>query len=334
MIRTGNRNASPIRINCPECGLIIDWAKHNSCEADHRVKDIDGIPVCFGVEQYAKKYTADPLYPLEHAIDVAERLVPTNENFRAGLDEFFRIREAELGTPLDREKELITRRTISSVNESIADASALLGAVNKPFPRPDRFHIDVGCGMGFGLASSSKSYFGQNVLGLDLSPHYLLMARAQLEDLGVQNVQLACADICDGWPIPLEQYDVGFITMEGVLEHIKNIPAFFKSIQCIKSFPVVVYLTVPYRWTFLLESHFNIRFASWLPRNLQDLYIARRLGVKEIDHVEFYSKRSLRKMLEKYFSPESIIIALNSDKFLKAHYLRCIIYIEGPNSFV
>ena len=71
MIRNINRNSPPIKINCPECGLIIDWAKHNSCEANHHVKDIDGIPLCFGLEQYAKKYTADPLYPLEHAIDVA-----------------------------------------------------------------------------------------------------------------------------------------------------------------------------------------------------------------------------------------------------------------------
>lgn len=320
-------------LKCPECNVILDWNRTRTCPSGHIIQDVFDIPLCFSAAQMDVTKTADPLYPLRHAIGIAQEVSGAGLTFNAMLDRFFHIREAELKTDLAREKELITRRTVPAVNECIADASLMLGHLDKPFPPSSRLHIDIGCGMGFGLAASSNSYFGPNILGVDLSPHYLVMARTQLAEHGIQNPNLVCADICSGWPIPLEKYDIAFISMEGVLEHIKDVPAFFANVRKIASYPVVLYLTVPYRWTLNRESHFNIRFPSWLPRPWQDRYIAWRLGVEEIDHVEFYSMRSLRLMIEKYFRREAIVVELNSRQPLKSHYLRCLVYIEGPQSF-
>jgi hypothetical protein len=326
-------SGAPIKINCPSCNTRLAWPDERVCPNGHAVGDVAGIPLCFRPETMEWRKTADPLYPIAHAIGVANDIAQSAGTFRGALDRFFEIRERELDTDLSREKALITRRVVPAVNECIADASYFLAKMNKPFPSPQRYHIDVGCGMGFGLAASSKSYFGTNVIGLDLSPHYLIMARLQLKEHGVEKAGLACADICEGLPVPLDEYDVAFISMEGVLEHIKDVPAYFNNIQKIKSFPFAVYLTVPYRWTVNLESHFNMRWITWVPRAYQDRYIAERLGVPEIDHVEFYSRSSLRRTLERYFKPEAVAVEANSDHPFKTHFLRALIYVEGPQSF-
>ncbi|WP_429259821.1 class I SAM-dependent methyltransferase [Paraburkholderia sp. GAS334] len=277
--------------------------------------------------------TADPDYQIEYAIKVAADIAETSTSFREAVNYFFDLREKEVGADLSREREIVLNRRIGDVNESIADACIFLDKLGKPFPSRDRFHLEVGCGMGFELAASSKSYFGKNVIGLDLSPHYLPMTRLQLSEQGIRDVDLICANICDGWPIPIDKYDVGYISMEGVLEHIKDVDSFFQTIKKVKSFPLVIHLTVPYRWTLQPESHFNVRGVGFMPKFLQDRYVAMRLGERNIDHVELYTKRSLRKTLERYFAPESILIDLNNRDPRKAHYLRCVIYVEDAHSF-
>jgi SAM-dependent methyltransferase len=314
--------------------VTIDWKSSQHCSNGHAIRHMQGIPICIPRHEFAHKITSDPGYPLQHAIDVAQSLADRATTFRQAVNRFFEIREAELSVKLDREKELITRRAVPAVNQCIAETSYFLSAVGKPFPASDRVHIDIGCGLGYGLAASARSYFGPNVIGIDLSPPYLTMTRLLLAEHGISNVRLVCADICEGWPIPLDQYDVGFISMEGVLEHIKNVSAFFINIQKIKSFPFALYLTVPYRWSINRESHFNMRFVSWLPKAYQDRYIAWRLGVPSIDHVEFYTRASLRRTLERYFAPETIMIELNDSNPLKSHYLRCVIYAGSPQSIV
>lgn len=320
-------------LTCKECGLPIDWPAASTCENGHTMRGVSGIPLCFAQNEFSRIKTADPDYPIEHAIEVAREIGEHSGSFKEAVAYFFDLRERELNHDLSRERELVTRRRVADVNECIADASVFLQRMGRPFPGKDRVHLDVGCGMGFGLAASSKSYFGKNVIGLDLSPHYLAMTRLQLAEHGVEGVDLVCGNICDGWPIPIETYDVGFISMEGVLEHIKNVDAFFQTLRRVESFPLVIYLTVPYRWTLNPESHFNVRGVGFMPRSLQDRYVAMRLGERQIDHVELYTRRSLRKLLQRYFTADSIMVGLNSNAPHKAHYLRCVIYVEGRHSF-
>jgi 2-polyprenyl-3-methyl-5-hydroxy-6-metoxy-1,4-benzoquinol methylase len=322
-----------VLIRCQECNATVDWAHTDTCGNGHQVRGVAGIPLCFTPEGFETTVTADPGYPLEHAINVAQQIHDGASTFRQAVDFFFDLREREANLDYSRERAIVLNRRIGEVNESIADTCIFLDRMNRPFPSKERMHLDVGCGMGFELAASSKSYFGANVIGLDLSPHYLAMTRLQLAEQGVGGVNLACGNICDGWPIPIERYDVGYISMEGVLEHIKDVDAFFQTMMRIESFPLVIHLTVPYRWTLQPESHFNVRGVGFMPRFLQDRYVAMRLGELNIDHVELYTKRSLRKTLEQYFTPESIMIELNDDELRKAHYLRCVIYIEGKHSF-
>lgn len=321
----------PVWINCPYCKQPIDWKSSQVCGNGHNVESIDGVPMCFTSEAQARKITADPGYPLPYAIDVAREL-GKSESFTDSINRFYDRRAIELGRNVDYERNIVLSRRVGTVANSISDACVFLDKLGRPFPSRDRIHIEIGCGMSFGLAASSVSYFGENIIGIDLSPHYLVMSRLQLAEKGVNSPKLVCADICDGWPIPLDHYDVGFISFEGVLEHIKSLDAFFGNIRRIKSYPYVLYLTVPYSFTFLPETHFNLRGITWLPRAIQDRYIAWRLGVNKIDHVEFYSHSSLRRTLSRYFKPSTIVCATNSPNPLKAHYLRCIVYVEGPHS--
>ncbi|UGY20184.1 class I SAM-dependent methyltransferase [Bradyrhizobium septentrionale] len=284
------------------------------------------------VEQIESKITPDPVYPLAHAIDVARILEEHDGGFIDMINRFFDLRDDEVGRKMPHGRGLVFARRIGAVNECIAETSAILGKIGKPFPPRDKVHIDVGCGMGFGMAASSKSSFGQNVIGIDLAPHYLVMAKRLLAEQGVEGARLVCGDVCDGWPIELDDHNVGFISMEGVLEHIKRLPEFFANVRKLRSFPSAIYLTVPYRWTFQPEPHFNVRGVGLMPRSLQDRYVAWRLGEKEIDHVEQYSVNSLRRMLASHVEDRTHI-TLNSTELLKAHYLKCVIYIESAADF-
>jgi cyclopropane fatty-acyl-phospholipid synthase-like methyltransferase len=193
-------------------------------------------------------------------------------------------------------------------------------------------HIEIGSGLGFDLAASSKSWFGQNVLGIDLSPHYLVMSQKLLAEHGVENPRLICADITDGWPIPLDKYDIGLVSLEGVLEHIKDVDAFFRQVRRIKSYPYCLYLTVPYRYTLRKESHFQITGVGWWPtRDMQDAYVKQRLKVDTLDHVEQYSGRGLRKLLTKYFKPHTVTVVRNSDRLFEARYLIATVFVEKPS---
>jgi hypothetical protein len=312
---------------------VVDWQKSRICKNGNVIADVDGIPLCFAPEVQAVKITADPGYPLPYAIEVALDLGRNSSSFEDSVNRLYDRRTMELGASVEYERNLVLSRRVGAVANSISDACAFLDIMEKPFPGRDRVHIEIGTGMGFGLAASAKSYFGDNVIGLDLSPHYLVMSRLLLAEQGVVAPKLVCADICDGWPIPLDQYDIGFISFEGVLEHIKNLDAFFGNIRKINSFPFLLYLTVPYSYTLKRESHFNLRGITWLPKSVQDRYIAWRLGVDKIDHVEFYSESSLRKALSRYFNSRSIKILKNSRNISQAHYLRCVVYVENSKSF-
>lgn len=318
-------------INCPTCREAVEWQKTQICANGHPIADMDGIPLCFTPQVLTEKITADPGYPLPYAIDVARELA-SSSSFEDSVNKLYDRRTIELGTSVEYERNLVLSRRVGSVANSISDARVLLRRMKKPFPSSDHVHIEIGCGMGFGLAASAKSYFGANVIGLDLSPHYLAMSRLLLAEQGVESPKLVCADICDGWPMPLDRYNIGFISFEGVLEHIKNVDAFFANIREIKSFPFVLYLTVPYTYTLKKESHFNLRGITWIPKSMRDRYIAQLLGVEKIDHVEFYSEYSLHRTLCRYFKGSSIEILKNSRNIFRSHYLRGVVYVENSAS--
>lgn len=319
-------------INCPECGEATVFP--GKCSRGHEAQSIDGIPICIPAHRLEGKESADPNWPFPYAMTVARNVAPARTAAEA-IDLFFSICEQERSADLSAEKALVTARRISQVSEAISEASRLLAKRGKRFPMPHRTHIEVGAGIGFDLAASSQSWFGSNFIGLDLSPHYLVMAKKLLAENGVTNPRLVCADITDGWPIPLSEYDIGFISMEGVLEHIKNVDAFFRQVCSIRSYPYCLYLTVPYRWTLHPESHFRLRGVGWLPtRWLQDAYVKARLGAKKLDHVEQYSVKSLQKLLRRYFKPDAITIIKNSDDPRKARYLMASVFVEQPSDLI
>lgn len=325
------RRSSHLVVSCPVCGRGVAWPAQ-ACADGHSIDNIEGVPIV--VAKPAEKNTADPSYSLEHAVDIARGLAQT-DSLSAAIEKFFSLREQELGAPLAREKALFQQRDVPAFSEAVTDACQVMGSAVRMFPGPERTHIEIGCGLGFDLAASSRSYFGPNVLGIDLSPHYLVMAQKLFAEHGLRNVRLVCADIADGWPIPLDQYDVGFISLEGVLEHIKDVDGFFEKIKRIRSYPYVVYLTVPYRWTLHPESHFQLRGVGWLPtRKLQDDYVMARLGVTALDHVEQYSGRSLRKTLAKHFKPGSITVVRNSNNPFNARYLRAVVHVGSARDLV
>ncbi len=327
-----------MKLFCPRCKNSFDWLKTNHvclcnhCGEDYCLIDSD-IPVLIPREQWDTTRTADPEASLQEMFEVAMRLQSHGGSFEDLVELYFQERSKVIGD-VSYAKQLVLNRKISDINVAIADASSLLNQINKPFPSPNRQLIDIGCGLGFDLVSAVQSYYQTNeITGVDLSPHFLIIAKRLLKKHNVQ-ANLICADISNGFPICIDSSSVGFITLEGVLEHLKNPGLFFDNLLTIKSFPVCVHLSVPYGYTLLKEDHFNLRFIGFLPEKIRNKYICYRLNTKNIDPVTFYTKKKLQTLLSEYFSQDSIVIEYNSSNILKKHYLKCIIYLESSSSLI
>ena len=156
----GKNRISRSALKCPQCDVVVDWGNERVCSNGHSIRSVAGIPLCFSPESYLEKHTADPSYELVHSIGIAEFLNAECETFDSAINLFFDTRELELKAKLTSERKLYAQRKVPQYSQSIVDASALLSRIGLAFPSRNRFHLDIGCGMGFELAASSKSYFG------------------------------------------------------------------------------------------------------------------------------------------------------------------------------
>jgi SAM-dependent methyltransferase len=298
---------------------------------DHAVDGIAGIPICLAREGLGLRRTADPGDTLPEAIAFAERMSRECATYAEALECFLAYRAPALPPDeLALARRRLFARTVGTSHDAIRRAARMLARRDRALATRGRFHIDVGCGMGFETIASAKSVFGDRVIGIDLSPHYLVMAKRLAGEHGVGGASFVCADISEGWPIAIADLDVAFISMEGVLEHVKDVPGFFAALQSVRSFPLCIYLTVPWRWSIRPESHYNLRFIGLMPPSIRDAYLKRRLGVETLDPIELYSAASLRAVLERYFAKEAIALELNASLPWRRHYLRACIDLRGP----
>ncbi len=86
--------------------------------------------------------------------------------------------------------------------------------------RPDEYVLDAGCGTGWHLAAIRAT--GTRALGVDFSRAMLRVARQRAPD-----VALVVADLEEELPLPDEDFDAALCALVG--EHLRDLPAFFRS---------------------------------------------------------------------------------------------------------
>jgi tetratricopeptide (TPR) repeat protein/SAM-dependent methyltransferase len=109
-------------------------------------------------------------------------------------------------------------RTVTSLDDYFA---SLFGVRAAAGPRQeDTIHILIaGCGTGQALIETARQFKGARVLGIDLSSASLCYALRQVRALGLDNIELAEADILE-LPSVGRTFDV--VDASGVLHHLAN----------------------------------------------------------------------------------------------------------------
>jgi SAM-dependent methyltransferase len=274
----------------------------------------------------------DPGCRLEEALPIARELVETG-SFADSLRHFFRWQGQMVHGDLTYAMNLVLSRRVGSASNAVFETCHVLRPWGKPFPPGDRLCLDLGCGMGFSLAELARSHFGNNCVGVDLSPHFLVLADKLLREHGITGARLVCSTLDLGFPLALDQGDVGFISMDCLLEHLPDPDRVLGHVASIRSYPYCLYLTVPFRFSFLPESHFNLRYIGFMPDFVRHRYVAWRLGCAA-ERVRLYTRRGLLRQLHRFWAPDAVRVIYNRRNPFYRHYLIAVVYVESAAQVV
>lgn len=135
--------------------------------------------------------------------------------------------------------------------------------------KSNRAAIDVGCGSGTQLPTLATRY--EQVIGIDASMSELILAKKLIEELGLTNVQLACAF---AEQIPLREQSIDLAISLYVLEHVFSARQSLGEIIRIMKPEAHLYCAVPYRYSWApAEPHTHVWWVGWLPRKWQAPYV-------------------------------------------------------------
>lgn len=140
-----------------------------------------------------------------------------------------------------------------------------------------RLFLDVGCGTGTAVPWIMKGFDAG--VGLDYSLVDLIVGRKFLEERGIENITLVCADArC----LPFADGLFDFVNATDVIEHI--VPGqkdFLREIRRVLVSGGGFYFNSPNRYNiFTPEPHVLVRFVGFMPRSRMDGYVMMMKGVK------------------------------------------------------
>ena len=165
-------------------------------------------------------------------------------------------------------------RYILHIETGVTRARAILDAIAiTDDASSDDVFLEIGCGSGAMLLAATERV--AHVFGIDIAPHWLLIARKRLEDAG-RRVALACASATR---LPLPNDSVRWIVAQDVLEHVADPRALLNEAFRVLTPGGTLWLSTPNRWTLGLEPHVRLWGVGFLPRAWQRRYVRWRRGV-------------------------------------------------------
>jgi ubiquinone/menaquinone biosynthesis C-methylase UbiE len=164
--------------------------------------------------------------------------------------------------------------------------------LNRLYPFGGQIAVDLGCGKGSYTKELAKWY--DVIVGIDILPENLSIAREHLQSNGLGHIHLFCAA---GEAIPIANQSVDSVFMIEVLDHVPLLRPCLEEVFRILKPGGVLYLTVPNRM-FPLETH-PIRFMGehrkpvWFPFLPWFKFLHNRMATARV-----FSGRSVRELSE------------------------------------
>ena len=151
--------------------------------------------------------------------------------------------------------------------------SRLLSAMELSFESKSRA-LDLGCGTGGHLVALGREY--EQVVGVDIALEELILARKNLQENGLANVDLVCA--CSE-ALPFRDSSFGFCHADGVVEHVESHRDFLAETYRVLGPKGILSFSSPNRFTILKEPHVQVWGVGFLPKRLASAYVSLMRGI-------------------------------------------------------
>ncbi len=184
----------------------------------------------------------------------------------------------------------LVKRYILHIETGVFRARAILDAIRTDrSPSPDDTFLEVGCGSGAMLLAATERF--SRVLGIDIAPHWLLIAQKRLQEAG-RHATFACASATH---LPLPDDSVQWIVGQDVLEHVSDPSALLAEAFRVLAPGGVLFLSTPNRWTLGLEPHVRLWGVGFLPRTWQTRYVRwyRKMDYRDVQTLHYFAIRHL-----------------------------------------
>jgi SAM-dependent methyltransferase len=152
-----------------------------------------------------------------------------------------------------------------------------------------RWALEAGSGPGAHVPGFRRTF--DHVLVVDCSLAQLVLTRTRVEELGIDNVFLARADV---EALPVADRTVNFVHENGVIEHVEDPDAMIAEALRVLGAGTYVCLS-PNRFPITREPHFRIPLFGLWPRAVRRRIIARTTGQESETGTDLLSLRRLRR---------------------------------------
>jgi len=291
MVRQGRKDSGataealadePDRFACPIChGSLATGPESFGCRSCAR-----DYPLVLGIPDF--RLFPDPYIGIEEDRAKARRIAAraASTDFAGLLEFYWSITEDTPGR--------LAGRFIRHARSAYERAGSLLddlGSQRGASSSREARVLELGCRAG-GLLAAAAERHGATI-GIDIALRWLVLARKQLEERGIQ-ARLACA-CAEHLPLPARSFDL--VLAENVIEHVRTPQALVSEAYRVLRPGGQLYGLTCNRLSLGPEPHVRVWGVGFLPRRWMEPYVrlVRRVPYR---HVHLLSPAGLRSLLD------------------------------------
>ena len=291
-VQTRGEGTDVVEIDiCPQChGLLNKSHQSILCRRCGAL-----FPICQGVPDF--RFADSEFIPSEHEQSILGELLSSYDH--ASFEDLIDIRYAH---SRERPAEIVTQQKKFELtyqqkgNNRLFQIRTLMAKSHMKINMNGWF-LDIGCGTGTSIPYIMKDF--KHGVGIDYSLIDLIIGKKLLEEKGIDNLRLICADARH---LPFREEIFSFANATDVIEHIlPGQEQFVSEVKRVLKKGACFYFNSPNRFNlFTPEPHVKLRLLGFLPRALMNRYVLHR-GHGRYTSVRLLSLEELRSILRRIF---------------------------------
>ena len=196
--------------------------------------------------------------------------------------------------PLTSSQLLHGKAIFEKIDEHLQDAKRCMP--------PNQVALENGSGLGFFIDELSARF--NELVVLDFSLSYLILARKLIEERDLQNVSLICGSV---ERLPLRSNCVDFIHSNNVIEHVSDQSTMFSEAERVLKRKGLLFVLSPNRFSLYFEPHFRLPCYGFFPEPVRRKIIQKTQN-RDIDDISLRSLDELRQLAAGHFANDVYIV--------------------------